>query len=78
MIEETHKRGMEFHAWFNPYRVTTSGPMAAKFKTPIVLVDTELSNDQKQILSTKQASLIYEIGGGINPSAVQDLINRVR
>ena len=23
MIEETHKRNMEFHAWFNPYRVTT-------------------------------------------------------
>lgn len=23
MISETHKRGMEFHAWFNPYRVTT-------------------------------------------------------
>lgn len=22
MIDETHKRGMEFHAWFNPYRVT--------------------------------------------------------
>lgn len=25
MIEETHKRGMSFHAWLNPYRVTTSG-----------------------------------------------------
>ncbi|ONI37674.1 hypothetical protein AN639_00830 [Candidatus Epulonipiscium fishelsonii] len=25
MIEETHKRGMEFHAWLNPYRVTTEG-----------------------------------------------------
>ena len=25
MINEAHKRGMEFHAWFNPYRVTTSG-----------------------------------------------------
>ncbi len=24
MIEETHNRGMEFHAWFNPYRVTTA------------------------------------------------------
>ena len=24
MIEETHKRDMEFHAWFNPFRVTTS------------------------------------------------------
>ncbi len=25
MINEAHKRGMEFHAWLNPYRVTTSG-----------------------------------------------------
>ena len=24
MIEETHKRGMEFHAWLNPYRVSAS------------------------------------------------------
>ncbi|MDA3730376.1 family 10 glycosylhydrolase [Niameybacter massiliensis] len=25
MIEETHKRGMDIHAWLNPYRVTQSG-----------------------------------------------------
>ena len=25
MIQEAHKRGMEFHAWMNPYRITTSG-----------------------------------------------------
>lgn len=24
MVEETHARGMELHAWLNPYRVTTS------------------------------------------------------
>ncbi|MDR0768363.1 MAG: family 10 glycosylhydrolase [Dysgonamonadaceae bacterium] len=24
LVEETHKRNMEFHAWLNPYRVTTS------------------------------------------------------
>ncbi|MDO3409524.1 family 10 glycosylhydrolase [Saccharibacillus sp. CPCC 101409] len=24
MIEESHKRGMEFHAWFNPFRANTS------------------------------------------------------
>ena len=24
MIDESHKRGMEFHAWINPYRVKTS------------------------------------------------------
>ena len=25
IIEECHKRGIEFHAWLNPYRVSTSG-----------------------------------------------------
>ncbi len=25
MIAEAHKRDMEFHAWMNPYRITTSG-----------------------------------------------------
>lgn len=24
LIDEAHKRGMEFHAWFNPYRITTT------------------------------------------------------
>jgi uncharacterized lipoprotein YddW (UPF0748 family) len=24
MLAETHKRGLEYHAWFNPYRVTAS------------------------------------------------------
>ncbi|NLI90240.1 MAG: family 10 glycosylhydrolase [Epulopiscium sp.] len=30
MIEETHRRGMEFHAWFNPFRITTSGTKTDK------------------------------------------------
>lgn len=25
LIEETHRRGMEFHAWFNPFRASTGG-----------------------------------------------------
>lgn len=37
MIEETHKRNMEFHAWFNPYRVT---------------VGYEPNKTTKQLLST--------------------------
>ena len=24
-IEETHSRGIEFHAWLNPYRISTNG-----------------------------------------------------
>ncbi|GAA0707346.1 cell wall-binding glycosyl-hydrolase Cwp19 [Paraclostridium ghonii] len=29
-VEEAHKRNMEIHAWFNPYRVTTSGTDLSK------------------------------------------------
>jgi len=28
MIEETHRRGMEFHAWFNPFRISVQGDIA--------------------------------------------------
>jgi uncharacterized lipoprotein YddW (UPF0748 family) len=28
MIDETHKRGMQFHAWLNPYRVTNEIPQS--------------------------------------------------
>lgn len=39
MIEECHKRGMELHAWCNPYRVTSTGkeqlhPNHLYFKNP--------------------------------------------
>src|SRR5699024_2535753 len=30
LIDEAHKRGMEFHAWLNPYRITTSGTDTSK------------------------------------------------
>lgn len=33
MIDEAHKRGMEFHAWLNPYRVTTSGTDVSKLSS---------------------------------------------
>ncbi|MBW5446270.1 family 10 glycosylhydrolase [Cohnella sp. CFH 77786] len=29
MLEETHRRGMEFHAWFNPFRAGTDASTAA-------------------------------------------------
>ena len=30
MVDEAHKRGLEFHAWFNPYRVAGSTPLSKK------------------------------------------------
>jgi uncharacterized lipoprotein YddW (UPF0748 family) len=29
LVEETHKRNLEFHAWFNPYRVSMPAPSGA-------------------------------------------------
>ena len=39
LIDEAHKRGMEFHAWLNPYRITTSGTDTSKLASnnPAVL-----------------------------------------
>lgn len=51
VIEETHKRGMEFHAWFNPFRVTTSGTKLSlddplnQYKQHIVEYDGKLYLD---------------------------------
>ena len=36
MIEETHKRGMEFHAWLNPYR--------ANFKLPASIAPNHITS----------------------------------
>ena len=43
VIEECHKRGMEMHAWFNPYRVTSNdkeklAPDHLYFKKPEMFV----------------------------------------
>jgi len=47
MIEETHKRGMSFHAWLNPYRVTN-------------IMKTELD---KKSYAKKNPEIITEYGG---------------
>ena len=54
IIEESHRRGIEFHAWMNPYRVGsgTIESVAAKFPSnnPASNVDNLLSGSQNIIL----------------------------
>ena len=33
LISETHKRGIQFHAWINPYRIATRSGASASFPT---------------------------------------------
>ena len=38
MIDETHKRGMEFHAWFNPYRAVLNKTTSSVSPTHVSVV----------------------------------------
>lgn len=57
MIEQTHQRGMEYHAWFNPYRVTNT-------KISSLLKNSGLSTEEILALSTEQ-QIDYLVNAGI-------------
>lgn len=46
MIDETHKAGLEYHAWFNPYRVTNT-----KLTDKSILDKTGLTKEQMTALT---------------------------
>lgn len=57
MIEETHKRGMEFHAWFNPYRVTNT---AYYTQMGITEVEADLLTPAEKITALNEAGLLAD------------------
>lgn len=56
----------------------TAGPFGAKLNSPIVLISSELTENQRKVLNAKNSSYLYEIGGGINANAIEDLKNRIK
>lgn len=51
------------------------GPLAAKKDMPVVLATKDISKSQEEILIKKKSTKIYEIGGGIESSAINKLKN---
>ncbi|GGA22264.1 family 10 glycosylhydrolase [Paenibacillus physcomitrellae] len=68
MIEEAHNRGMQFHAWFNPFRVTASGSDTSKLTANNVAV-------QHPSWIVKASSRLY-LNPGI-PAARQHIIDAI-
>ena len=62
MLEETHKRGMEFHAWFNPYRVTY-----ARYNT-INAGGTAYTQEQVDAMTTPQVIALMNQAGTLHNS----------
>lgn len=51
------------------------GPLSAKKDMPVVLATKDISKSQEEILVKKKSTKIYEIGGGIESSAINKLKN---
>lgn len=74
MIEETHKRGMEYHAWLNPYRVTnfdfsTNQKVKAKFTSNEI---TSMSTAEK-ISALVSVGILAETNfAALNPDLVYE------
>lgn len=49
LISETHKRGIQFHAWINPYRIATRSGASAKFPTLESTIPAEWVKDYNTV-----------------------------
>ena len=49
LIDETHARGIEFHAWINPYRISTRTAATASFPALHAMIDPTLIKDYATI-----------------------------
>lgn len=67
MVEETHKRGMEFHAWLNPYR--------AVFSKNTTLAPNHISRTHPEWLLTYGDKKYFDPG---NPEARKYLVSIVK
>ena len=56
----------------------TAGPLAAKINSPIVIVGSGVSPLQNSILQTKNTGLVYQVGGGINQTAFNKVIELLK
>ncbi len=66
-VEEAHKRGMELHAWINPYRITTSASEKDRLSkdNPAVL-------HPEMVITDSNGKMYYNPG---NQSAVELIVN---
>jgi uncharacterized lipoprotein YddW (UPF0748 family) len=76
-IEETHKRGMEFHAWINPYRAVANTATEA---TPGQYASTHVSRTHPEWMLT--VGTVKILNPGLAPvrehvsRVIQDIVNR--
>jgi len=73
LIDETHARGMEFHAWINPYRISTRASSATAFPALHASIDASWVKDYETIRIYNPA--VPEVRQRLN-DIVKDLITK--
>ncbi len=73
LIDETHARGMEFHAWVNPYRISTRASSSTAFPPLHASVDASWVKDYETIRIYNPA--VPEVRQRLN-DIVKDLITK--
>ena len=71
MIEEAHNRGMEFHAWMNPYRITTSGTDLA------ALSSDNMARQHPDWIITYNGAMYYNPGKTEVKEYIRDTVGEV-
>ncbi len=56
----------------------SAGPLAAKLKSPIVILGNEVSSLQNSVLGKKNTALVYQVGGGINQTAFNKTLDLLK
>lgn len=56
----------------------TAGPLAAKLKSPIVMIGNSVSPTQKTVLDAKSSNLVYQVGEGLSSIAFNNILNLLK
>ncbi|MGL6107824.1 family 10 glycosylhydrolase [Romboutsia sp.] len=56
----------------------TAGPLAAKLNSPIVIVGNNIEAAQSNVLNPKSTGLVYQVGGGVNQSAFNNIVDLLK
>jgi uncharacterized lipoprotein YddW (UPF0748 family) len=74
LISETHKRGMEFHAWFNPYRVTNNVDKRSITEKLNELAENNFARNNPDLVYEFQNKLFLDPG---KPEVIDYVVSRV-
>jgi len=77
IIEEAHKRGIEFHAWLNPYRVSNNGELTKAEQLSLLHDDNFAKQNPDMVLVDSGGKLFLNPGENMVRSYIRNVIQEL-